>query len=441
MIPAGVAYEWRRAPYLPQVDGQRPGSHTTSSQARCIFGTATFRQHSLTEDPGESVKESRQGLLDRRADTDAKLFAERAADADDDLDAVSTRQMLDDLIERDRILADAKLLRFRNIADSTLSRRRADWPSPNESVATERNSADECKLVEREMSDLLLERERQRSDVAVGKEREDHDTLRLGQEERRQATDVQLSSERLGADVTVTALGATKHALEHAHDEQQRHDEVFGFVAHDLRSPLTIISMNADSIAENTQEPATRLSAIRTTRAAARMDRLLTDLLDVVRIQSGALGIQRRQHDIGTLMADVLDTYAPLFAARGIAFTIVVTGEPIVASFDHDRIVQVLSNLLGNAMKFTPEGGSAVLHVQRESQQVEFALKDSGPGIHASALPHVFQRFWRIDSDARRGLGLGLHICQEIVTAHGGKIWVESDFGSGATFRFTLPLD
>ncbi len=387
------------------------------------------------------MEESQQRLADGRADTDARLFAERAgSDADEDQDAISTRQMLDDLIERDRILADARLLKFRKTADSTLSRERSDSPSPTASVASERDSADQCKFVEREMSDLLLERERQRSDVAVGKERKEHDTLRMGQEERRQATDDQLSSERLGADVTVTALGATRHALAHAHSEQLRHDDVLSFVAHDLRSPLTIISISAESIADNTQEASTRLSAIRATRAVARMDRLLSDLFDVVRIQSGALSIHRRQHDIGTLMAEVFGTYVPLFAARGITLTINAVHDPIVAVFDYDRVVQVLSNLLGNAMKFTPHGGSAALDVQRESQQVEISLKDNGPGIHASALPHVFERFWQIDSDTRRGLGLGLHICQELIKAHGGRIWVESDFGNGATFRFTLPL-
>jgi signal transduction histidine kinase len=114
--------------------------------------------------------------------------------------------------------------------------------------------------------------------------------------------------------------------------------------------------------------------------------------------------------------------------------------DAIVASFDHDRIVQVLSNLLGNAMKFVPAQGTVDLHVKRRDGQVEFVLHDNGPGIHPNALPNVFKRFWQIDSDKRRGLGLGLYICHEIVEAHGGRIWVESDFGKGATFRFTLPV-
>jgi signal transduction histidine kinase len=387
------------------------------------------------------MKESRRKLVEDRFDTDAKLLAERAGSGTYDVvDADSTRRMFDDLIERDRILADARLLKFRKTADSTLSRERSGSPTPSGSVASERDSADQRQLVEREMSDMLLERERKRSDVAVDKERSEHDELRVGLAVLRHATDDQLSSERHNADMATTALGATQHALAHAQRDQLRQDDVLGFVAHDLRSPLSVISMSVESIAEETLDSAIRLSAERASRAVARIDRLLTDLLDVVRIHAGSLSIHKRQHDVGTLVTEVFDTYAPLFAARSIAFAIDMWPEPIVAPFDYDRVVQVLSNLLGNAMKFSPHGGHVTLQVQREPQQVQFALRDDGPGIHPSAVLQVFERFWQIDSETRRGLGLGLHIADEIVKAHGGRIWVESDFGNGATFKFTLPF-
>jgi signal transduction histidine kinase len=387
------------------------------------------------------MEEILQRLADDRSDTDAKLSAERAGSgADDVVEADGTRRMFDDLIERDRILADARLLKFRKTADSTLSRERSALPTPSRSVANERDSADQRQLVEREMSDKLLERERQRSDVAVDKERSEHDELRVSLEVLRHATDDRLSSERHGADMATAALGATQRALALAQNDQLRQDDVLGFVAHDLRSPLSVISMSAESIAEETLDPAIRLSAERASRAVARMDRLLTDLLDVVRIHAGSLSIHKRPHDVGTLVTEVFDTYVPLFAARGIAFALAMAPEPIVAPFDYDRVVQVLSNLLGNAMKFAPPGGHVTLQVQREPQQVQFALSDDGPGIHPSAVRHVFERFWQITSETRRGLGLGLHIADEIVKAHGGRIWVESDFGHGATFKFTLPF-
>jgi signal transduction histidine kinase len=198
--------------------------------------------------------------------------------------------------------------------------------------------------------------------------------------------------------------------------------------------------MNAESIADMTREVVTGTSARTITLAVARMERLLSDLLDVARIESGTLRIVRRQHDVGSLLLEIFQSYQPMFSDRDITFTVNTPADRIMASFDYDRIVQVVSNLLGNAMKFTPGGGAVVLDVERQAEQVAFALRDGGPGIPQSALPHIFKRFWKIDSDARRGLGLGLHICEKIMQAHGGQIWAESDVGNGATFRFTLPV-
>ena len=114
---------------------------------------------------------------------------------------------------------------------------------------------------------------------------------------------------------------------------------------------------------------------------------------------------------------------------------------PIAATFDHDRIVQVLSNLLVNAMKFLRPVGGVDLRVVQLAEDTEFVLRDNGPGIPPHDVPFIFERFWKLDSDARRGLGLGLQVCAKIVEAHGGRIWVESALGEGATFRFTLPVE
>ena len=385
--------------------------------------------------------QSRSEIADGRAHTDASLDAERAtSDADSPVSAADARRLLDDHIERDRILADLKLLKFRNGADRTLSRERSESPSPNSSVSDERDSADQRKKVEREVTDALLLRERQRSDLAVETQRNEHDAVRIGLDVRRQDTDDQLSTERRSADTTATALGETRSALAEAQTKEGRQHDVLGTVAHDLRSPLSAISMRAENIAERTAETHIRTSAQAITLAAARMERLLSDLLDVVRIESGTLRIVKRQHDVGTLLLEVLRWYQPMFAARDITFTVTTPTAGIEASFDYDRIVQVLSNLLGNAMKFTQGGGTVTLHVERQREVVAFELRDNGPGIPQSALSHVFERFWQIDSDVRRGLGLGLHICENIVQAHGGKIWAESEAGKGATFRFTLPV-
>ncbi|WP_331612286.1 HAMP domain-containing sensor histidine kinase [Povalibacter sp.] len=283
------------------------------------------------------------------------------------------------------------------------------------------------------MADMMLLRERQRSDVAVEAERREHDALRVDMRHLRQATDDRLSYERQRADSTTEALIRARAASGPG-------NEVLAMVSHDLRSPLNVISLNTERIAATTLEPATRTSANSVMRGVARMERLLCDLLDLARIESGTLSIVRRKHDVGALLLEVLRTYEPMFASRNITFTVEIPVGSVDAFFDHDRIVQVLSNLLGNAMKFTPGGGAVNLHAGRQPGHVAFALYNDGPGISPLALPHIFKQFWQVDDNSRRGLGLGLNISRAIVEAHGGRIWAESDIGKGAMFRFTLPI-
>ena len=380
-------------------------------------------------------------IAEQRASTDACLGAERATStADDALRATTSRRMLDDLIERDRIIADIKLSKFRHGADRSVSRARSDASVDGPGISDERDSADHQIMVERDMADATLLRERKRSDVAVDVERHEQDALHVDIETMRQATDDRLSSERQGADSTADLLGQTRTALILAQSGTGRANEVLAMVSHDLRSPLSVISLNTESIIEKSQEPATRAAASAVMQAISRMERLLCDLLDIARIDSGTLNIVRRQHDIGALLLEVLHIYEPMFVSRHITFTVNLPPQSVEAFFDHDRIVQVLSNLLGNAMKFTPGGGVVALRAERQAKHVVFELQNDGAGISPSALPRIFERFWQLDSNERRGLGLGLSICRAIVSAHGGQIWAESEVGRGAIFRFTLPV-
>jgi signal transduction histidine kinase len=120
--------------------------------------------------------------------------------------------------------------------------------------------------------------------------------------------------------------------------------------------------------------------------------------------------------------------------------TIHTVPESIVADLDHDRILQVLSNLIGNSLKFTPNGGTIELSARKQETQVEISVTDNGPGIPEDAKEQIFERFSQLKRNDRRGLGLGLFISKWIVEAHGGHIWVTSEVGKGSTFSFTLPL-
>jgi signal transduction histidine kinase len=381
-----------------------------------------------------------EGVGVARGHTDASLGVERAT-TDDAADraAVRSQRVLDDLIERDRMSADERLLKYREAADANLDVKRSAAPARDRLVATEREVADNDKKAERAITDSILDGQHRRADAAARTERRElqRDQGRLQQ--HRHDTDHQLSTERNDADDSTAKLETMRSALTAAKSEQERRNDIFGMVTHDLRNPLSIIVVNAQWIAEEAAEASIREAAEQATLAAARMERLLRDLLDVARFESGSLRIVKRTHDIGVLVAEVFQAYHPLFAERRMTLTVETAPEPITASFDHDRIVQVLSNFLGNAMKFMSSGGTAVLRVVRREAEVEFLLSDSGPGIHPDQLPHVFKRFWQVDSNTRRGLGLGLYICEQLVLAHGGHISVESELGKGATFRFTLP--
>jgi signal transduction histidine kinase len=380
----------------------------------------------------------REAIKESRAHTDASLGAERAStDSETNRMAAKAQRVLDDVIEHDRLLADERLLKFRHGVD--ISRARDRSASSAVSLETERAAADEGRRVERDAADAFVDQERQRADAAVNTGRREQEAQRVRLEAHREVTDEQLLTERDGADSAVASFEKTRAALARAEREQGRRDAVLGMVSHDLRSPLSIIVMNAQFITDETKDAAVGEAAQEITQAGARMERLLADLLDIARIESGMLRIVRRPHDVGALVGEVFRSYRPLFADRGMTFTTEARGAPLLASFDHDRIIQVLSNLLGNAMKFTPRDGTVGLVVERRGAEIEFVLRDNGPGIHPDMLPHVFKRFWQVDLGMRRGLGLGLYICEQIVNAHGGRIWAESELGNGTTFRFTLP--
>jgi signal transduction histidine kinase len=175
-------------------------------------------------------------------------------------------------------------------------------------------------------------------------------------------------------------------------------------------------------------------------RAASGMDFLISDLLDVARIESGTFPIEPVPVDLPALLEETLDLFEQ--QARRREITLVGEGLPGIGAViaDRNRLGQVLSNLLSNAIKFTPDHGRVVLRARRIDGEVQVSVEDTGPGIAADSLPHVFDRFWRADRRSRSGTGLGLPIAKSIVEAHGGRIWVESTPGRGSTFHFTLPL-
>jgi PAS domain S-box-containing protein len=215
-------------------------------------------------------------------------------------------------------------------------------------------------------------------------------------------------------------------------------DDILATVSHDLRNPLGNILLSADLLDEVKQEDAALVESIK--RAANQMSTLIRDLLDITAVEGGELSINRRPVEIGSLVAEALSQQHMLARQKGITLALLPGEEDIVALCDRDRILQVFSNLLGNALKFTPASGTITVSQAVVGDEVRLTVADTGPGIPVEQRERVFDRFWRNKESANAGSGLGLAICKGIIEQHGGRVWVESCAGGGAAFVFTLPL-
>ena len=218
-------------------------------------------------------------------------------------------------------------------------------------------------------------------------------------------------------------------------------EQVLGVVAHDLRNPLHLIMATTEQLdaPDLTSERRQELVAM-TMRAVSHMRRLVADLLDAVRIQAGRLTLDLETLTVGGVVDQADEMSRPLAAERRIQLETRATNRAFRLRVDRARIQQALGNLLGNAIKFTPEGGRVSLDASVVDGNVTFRVSDSGPGIARERLPHVFEQFWQGKSSDGRGVGLGLAIAKAIVEAHGGTIGVESSVGAGSTFSISIPL-
>jgi PAS domain S-box-containing protein len=216
-------------------------------------------------------------------------------------------------------------------------------------------------------------------------------------------------------------------------------DQVLGFVAHDLRSPLAGIAMQAELMLLEESDPKYRKTAQLMRGAAARMNRLIQDILEVSRMEGGHLSVEQRRVPTDSIVVDSVEALRPVIAAASIDLQIELeAGVPDVWA-DRDRVAQVFENLIGNAKRYTKPGGRITVGATAHDGEVLLWVKDTGAGIAADEVTHVFDRFWQARKTRRAGAGLGLQIVKGIVEAHGGRVWVESELGVGTTFYFTLP--
>jgi len=339
-------------------------------------------------------------------------------------------------VERDK--ADARVAEKRDAVEEEadevvrIARRRAD-----QVVQTARNDADRERGPQATATEASSELERTRADGVLKQERSSADAvLRHERAERkryladflaveREATDKGLIGERAHADTVIAAR-----------------DEFLATVSHDLRSLLGGLSLNTELLLDlapgGDDGDTIRKLAAMSQRMVSRMNRLINDLLDVTSIEAGMLALLPEQVEISELLRDTLEAFDPIAAAKRVTLGADAAGLPIHARLDGGRILQVLANLVSNAIKFTPAEGQVLIRIRVEKSELQFSVSDTGIGIPEDALQEVFDRFRQVSQD-RRGLGLGLHISKFIVEAHGGRLWAESKLASGSTFHFVLP--
>jgi PAS domain S-box-containing protein len=221
-------------------------------------------------------------------------------------------------------------------------------------------------------------------------------------------------------------------------------DEVVAVVSHDLRNPLNAVLIASTVLSEfggaDRLEERDRRQVEVIRRSAEQMTALAQDLLEVSSLESGAVEMNPRPCAPQVLLRAAEEMFVPVAGEKGVELGLAPAEELPAVQADYGRMLQVLGNLVGNAVKFTPQAGRVELGAERAVQWVRFWVRDSGPGIEREHLPRLFDRFWQARRGNRTGAGLGLAIAKSIVEAHGGQIWAESEPGEGSTFHFTLPI-
>ena len=223
-------------------------------------------------------------------------------------------------------------------------------------------------------------------------------------------------------------------------ETEQRHararEELVAVVSHDLKAPLSAILLREEILVRTLSDPRLADHARAVRRAATTMERNIRGLLDSASLEAGQLRLHMGEHDFPALVREVVDLFAPIASERGVRIACIITPMP-PARCDQDRLAQVIYNLVDNAVKFTPKTGMVTIRAERSPEELRVEIADTGQGIEAKALAHIFDPYFT--TEGSRGTGLGLYIAKGIIEAHGGRLHVHSERHRGSTFSFVLP--
>ena len=380
--------------------------------------------------------------------TKASLTDERGrADESRQNQAEQLENETDIQFTNDRNSADEARTARRTEADKKMNSARQQVSHSGESVGSV-PAASTRVMVERKAEDDAIQVERLAVDRALVHERNEKEIAFrdfLGQ--ARQSGDKILSQERAQTDLDALTSKGLLTAEQAAHSTTRTalttREEFLAIVSHDLRNPIGTISSCAEmllgefSTAQVGDEARHWIKIIE--RNANTSLRLIGDILDMERIAEGKLGVKLAKHSLSDIVRESLENYFQIAVSKLIVLKSAPITFPDTVLCDRDRIAQVLSNLIGNAVKFTPSGGSITVLVEDHHNQLKICVRDTGHGIADDKKEHIFQRFTQIGNKDRRGLGLGLYISKMLVESHNGRLWVESKLDHGSSFYFTLP--
>ncbi len=234
--------------------------------------------------------------------------------------------------------------------------------------------------------------------------------------------------------------GALERRIEALEESIRARDALLSVVAHDLRNPLNVIALSAHALIERSPI-GERRPLERILRSASRAQRMVRDLLAISVLETGNLSLDAKHVDTSRLLLSTVESQQDIAAEASVILSSDLSPSLPPVRGDEERLLEVLENLIGNAVKFTPAGGTITVGAVARGDQVLIWVKDSGSGIPPEQLPHIFDRFWQAKKKERRGLGLGLTICRGIVRAHQGLIWAESTVGVGTTVFVSLPAE
>ncbi len=384
-------------------------------------------------------------LTKERVMTDKSLTAEREKTDESIIDALEKTEIrTDDVVAHERAITDKITDEAQKASDAVRDKQKA-VSKPQQKIE-QKKMEDQMQGERTTVADALIQ-ERNLIDVAISKEREIKNTsLTDLLEDERGSTDHNLESERMRTDSeAIQAKNLLKNEIgEHSKTKTSltTRDEFVAIFSHDLRNPLGAIASSVEILNQNSEiqkDPVNKRLIEIIKRNADMALRLISDILEMETIAEGKFKLKLEPTNVNELIQDAVDTCIIGASAKKVMIKFLPSEISGKLECDHDRILQVLSNLLGNAIKFTQAGGTIIVSVSQLENGVRISVRDNGPGIPEDKLSFIFNRFSQLGTKNREGLGLGLYISKMLIEAHSGKIWVESKVGEGSIFYFSIP--